>query len=484
MENPFENMRTFITIISLAIAVNCTAQNYHAVQGSPYAGSLGMANNPATMLNTPIRWDVNLIGFQIKSATNIFTIHNYSLLSNPANSEYEINRGDFARKGNLSFNTNFFNTRINLDRRHAIGFGVNIRGLVNIKSSAYNYSDSIAGARDFMNINDPARPLDARITGSSWVEIFGSYARTILDDQVKRLNTGITVRLSRGISGAYVAAENLRFQKASLPGTNILTTGRLSYGYSSNYDRWQKTKETRQNLHDLVAFSEGGMSIDFGVEYFIKTQAVTTFEDGDDYYDYNWRIGISLLDMGINQYKYGIESQAISGIIADVSDTLLDEKFRTVNSFGEVNDSLRTVVQSMNQLFGNFTVVNPMRLVVNADRPLGNDFYINGEVSLNLSNLLKKYRHVTEMNFITVTPRWETRRLGVYLPVQYNAVGKFWIGGAFKAGPLLLGVHNWGNVFGKKTMQNGGGYIALVIRAWNDTRNKTDRRLNCPPNIW
>jgi hypothetical protein len=88
------------------------------------------------------------------------------------------------------------------------------------------------------------------------------------------------------------------------------------------------------------------------------------------------------------------------------------------------------------------------------------------------------------MNFITVTPRWETRRLGAYLPVQYNAAGKFWIGGAFKAGPLLLGVHNWANVFSKKKMQNGGGYIALVVRAWRDTRNKTDRRLNCPPNIW
>lgn len=483
MENPFENMRTLVAIISLFVAFNCTAQNYHAVQGSPYAGSLGMANNPATMLNTPISWDVNLIGFQLKSVTNVFTIHNYSLLSNPANSEYEVNRGDFARKAQLSFNTNFLNTRINLNRRQAIGFGVNIRGILNAKTSAYNYHDSITGARDFMNINDPAHALDARITGSSWVEIFGSYARTILDDDVKRVNAGLTMRLSRGISGAYVTAENLRFQKAAQPDANILVNGRVSYGYSSNYDRWLKSNETGQNLRNLLSFSEGGLALDFGVEYFIKTQAVTTYED-EDYYDYNWRIGISLLDMGINQYKYGTQSQAVSGIRADVSDSLLDDKFQTVNSLLDVNDSLRTIVQSMNQLSGNFTVINPMRLVVNADRPLENDFYINAEISLNLSQLLKKYHHVTELNFITVTPRWETRRLGAYLPVQYNAAGKFWIGGAFKAGPLLLGVHNWANVFGKKSMQNGGGYIALVIRAWRDTRNKEDRRLNCPPNIW
>jgi hypothetical protein len=125
-------------------------------------------------------------------------------------------------------------------------------------------------------------------------------------------------------------------------------------------------------------------------------------------------------------------------------------------------------------------VLNPMRLVVNADRYIADDFYINGEVSVNLASLFRKYHSVSELNFITVTPRWETRKLGVYLPIQYNAAGKFWIGGAFKAGPLILGLHNWGNVFGKKTIQNGGGYLALVIRAWTNNKEKRDRRFNCP----
>jgi hypothetical protein len=118
--------------------------------------------------------------------------------------------------------------------------------------------------------------------------------------------------------------------------------------------------------------------------------------------------------------------------------------------------------------------------VVNADRYIANDFYINGEVSVNLASLFRKYHSVSELNFITVTPRWETRKLGVYMPIQYNAAGKFWIGGAFKAGPLILGVHNWANVFGKKSIQNGGGYLALVIRAWTSNKEKSDRRFNCP----
>ena len=461
------------------VGLNGIGQNYHAVNGSPFAGSLGMANNPASMLNTPIKWDVTLIGVQMKSATNIFTVHDYSLLSNPANSKYSINAGEFSRKGRLNFNTNLLNTRITLDRRHAIGFGVNLRGHINAKSSTYNYNDSIKGARDFFNLNDPTNPYKVDVTGSTWVEIFGSYARTIIDDAARRVNTGITVKASRGVAGVFLKAENIRYRKGT-SAANFLTQASVSYGYSSNFDRWQKQNKTNDNVHNLFTYSEGGLAIDFGVEYFIKTQAVTTFEDGDDYYDYKWKIGVSVLDAGMNQYKYGNHARTVTGLRDDINDTLLEDKFRTVNSLAEINDTLNTIVQSMKNLTGKFTVLNPMRLVVNADRYIANDFYINGEVSVNLASLFRKYHSVSELNFITVTPRWETRRLGVYMPIQYNAAGKFWIGGAFKAGPLILGVHNWGNVFGKKSIQNGGGYLALVIRAWANNKEKRDRRFNCP----
>ncbi len=40
------------------------------------------------------------------------------------------------------------------------------------------------------------------MTTSSWLELFGSYAQTIVDNERSRLNAGITVKVSRGLSGA------------------------------------------------------------------------------------------------------------------------------------------------------------------------------------------------------------------------------------------------------------------------------------------
>ena len=84
------------------------------------------------------------------------------------------------------------------------------------------------------------------------------------------------------------------------------------------------------------------------------------------------------------------------------------------------------------------------------------------------------------MNLLTLTPRWETKRWGYYLPIQYTTTGRLMIGGAFKAGPLLLGIHNWGNVFSTNKMQNGGGYIALVIRPGSGFRVKENKEYSCP----
>jgi hypothetical protein len=483
MENLF-SMKKWIAsgVYLFGIYFQVAAQNYHAVQGSSYAGSLGIGNNPSSILSTPYSWDLTLIGTQFKASTNIITIHDFSLLSPSKNSTYSINQGDFERKARTSFNLNLLNGRIALNRTTAIGFGVNVRAYGRIRTEPFNYNDSLFGVRDFFSINPTNRPLAGKFIGSSWLEIFGTYAKTIWDRPDSRLNAGFTLRVSRGLSGGFASADNIRFQSHTQGNHQYFTvqSGSLNYGYSSNFDRIDENKDAHQNARDFLAYTEGGASFDLGVEYLVKSGAVPTYEE-DDYYDYDWKIGLSLLDVGVNQYKYGAESATASGLQPNVTDSALEQKFLGVSSLEQANDSLATIVQSFSHLVGKFSVTNPTRLVINVDRFLYDDFYVNAEMSINLSALAgTKYYHVDELNFLTVTPRWETKTLGAYLPIQINAAGNFWIGGAFKAGPLLFGVHNWANIFSKEKMQRGGGYIALVIRPGKFIERKKDRRLNCP----
>jgi hypothetical protein len=466
------------------VHTNAFSQNYHAVNGSSYAGSLGVGNNPASIVNTPFAWDVDVFSVQAKPATNAVAVYKYSLLSSPANSEYLFSGGNYKRFAQADFNINLFNTRIAINRRAAIAGGVNIRSYTNIKTSPYNFIDTLKSARAFFLMNRDNANYSFDLTSSSWIEIFGTYAQTILDDPNRRLNAGVTVRVSRGLSGAHASLTSGKVERTIQNGQEVfvLKDALARYGYSSNYDGWQKSKGSGQNVRDFVINSEGGASFDIGVEYLVKPYVIEDFNDNEDrYYDYDWKIGISLLDIGLNQYKYGTNSRSTRGFRDDITDIDLDEKFVGIGDFRDFNDSLATIVNSISRLSGKFSIVNPARLVLNVDRYLFDAFYINADVSVNLSSLAKKRLYVRDQNLVALTPRWETRRWGFYLPVLYNTEQQLRIGGAVKAGPLLIGIHNWATLFAKNRMQNGGGYLAIIVRSGRNSEAKRSKKYDCPP---
>ncbi len=465
------------------------AQNYHAIQGSNFAAALGIQNNPASIANTPFSWDLVVAGLQLTSSTNAFTIYNYSLVSSPANSQYYFKKGEFSRFADLNFNLNIINTHIALNRKTSIGFGANIRGYTNASTSQFNFIDTLHGTGNFFLINQNNNNLQAKLSSSSWLEAFATYSHTLFDNENGRLNAGLTLKVSKGISSAYGNINNGQFTSTIQNNKQVynVTNANAVYGYSANYDQWKKTNTTAQNLNNfLLANTEGGASFDLGVEYLVKPQGTTSFDDEVNYYDYDWKIGLSLLDIGGNQYKYGSESRSFAGLKSNINNLALDKKFdSTTQNFKNFNDSLASIT-NMSSLAGiKYKVFNPMRMVINIDRFLYGNFYLNADLVIGMPpTLLKKFQRVRDMGMLTITPRWETKNLGVYMPIQLNANNQFWIGGAFKAGPLLLGVHNWANIFAKNKMQNGGGYIALIIHSPKDLQGKKDKKLDCPKAVW
>ena len=475
-------MKKSFLVLSVLIgcAARAIAQSYHAAYGSNYTSSINITNNPASAVTSPFKWDLTLFGTQLKSAGNVFIPSPSGF--NPVNS---IKPGAFARKADFNFNTNVLNARISLSSTRAIAFGANVRGYTRLRISSFNYADTLTDITNFFLINPNVTSYNAKLTSSSWVELFGTYSQTIIDNGLDRINAGVTMKLSRGISGGFARVQNVNITQTAHTGGGVdyqLVSGGAAYGYSSNYDPW--INDSTQTFKNFLKTSQAGISFDFGLEYIIRPQGVHTFYDEDESdYDYDWKIGLSLMDVGFNRYRYGLKSFQAVNPKANITNTVLEQKFSSVSGMEEFRDSLSTLVNYAAGLGGIFTVINPMRMILNVDRPLGKNFYINGEASINLSPLAGDQRfYVQELNFITVTPRWETRNLGAYLPVQYNNAGKFWIGAAIKAGPLLAGVHNLSTAFSKERIQNGGGYVAIILHPWKKGEGRQHHQWDCPKN--
>ena len=487
------NLFKFYFSLLCLIQFNClTAQNYQAINGSSYAGSLGVGNNPATIVNVPYAWDITPFSVQVKLATNAVKINNYSFLSSPKNANVTVNSGDKKRFAYTTQDIHLFNTRINLNSKSAIAFGANIRNYFFATGSRANYQDSIKTLGEFLTLNSAIQPLSAKAINSGWGEFYASFAHTIYEDGSRILNAGITLKVNRGLAGGYGKADNLTYTRSNTGNeapVYLLRTGSLQYGYSSNFDSIDSTKSNSANQSVFLQRTNGSFSADIGFEYTFLTDEDK--ELGGDY-AYDTKIGISVMDIGKSKYHYGTRSRIATAGRDGITDTILQNKFKFINSVDAFNDSLSGISNGFSTIGGNFNIYQPTRLIINVDQHLTDNFFINGELSLPLIGLVAKQSlYVKEMNLLAITPRWELKSWGAYLPILINNQKQFWIGGAFKAGPILMGTHNLANLFSKDKSQNGGFYIALTIRPGkfydkesnrpsDKSAGKTLRNLQCP----
>ena len=460
------------------------SQNYQAIHGSPYAGSLGIYNNPASGIHNHDNWDVTLFSVQLKSSTNGFS-STKPLLKLPQSSVF-LSNGRKERFVHISQDARVLNGRIKLNQNKAVAFGANLRTYVHVNADPFNYLDTISAFKSLLTLNRPSPTFTGNMVHSMWTEGYISYSQVLRKTSFDQLSAGITVKGIRTISAAYLYMDRMTFTESTRPGENetfYVTDPEGRYGYSSNFDQLDENKDGAQNRSEFMRYTQGSVGFDVGIEYFIKDDYPRLFDDVERL-EYNWKIGISVLDIGRNFFKHGEYSRRFNGIRNDLDEEEAETKFSSFENLDQYYDSLESVVQVLQAPQTPFYVYQPTRLVVNVDKHLKDDFYVNGEVSINFfSTKSEKRLHTRELNMVTVTPRWETSLLGVYLPVQVNTQGQFWVGSAVKAGPFLLGIHDWRWLFSKKHVFSGGGYIALIVKNffWNGPRDKPIKNFTCPP---
>jgi hypothetical protein len=470
------NYRLFLILFAAVVALKAGAQDYSAIHGSKRFASLGVYNNPSSIVSTPYRWDLTLFGMQYQTISNAVQGPNFPLYLSPS-ATFDAADGNYKRIVDVNYNVRLLNFRSSLDQHHALAFGINLRGYVIGNTTPINYTDSVKGPRSFLFLNEQNKAISANVAASSWMEIYGSYALNLMDNESGSLNAGASLKILRGMAGGFAKVNSVGVERQVVSDqvTYKIVGGDARYGYSANFGDGESFQ-----AGDLFSGAQTGVALDLGVQYLVKSQAVGSFYDEQSDDEYEWKIGFSLLDLGWNNYTYSSESRIVSSLKPDISSATLSDKFFNIRNVGTFNDSLATIVENYDSLTGKFSISNPARAVINVDRPLSNNFYVNGELSVSLAKGKGKNLAVSSARLLTITPRWETRKFGVYLPFQYTRHGNFWIGGAIKAGPVLLGTHNLLNAFSKNKYLGGGAYLAIIIHPMNFVRDARSRQYECP----
>ena len=470
-------------LVVLAFGLNPSfGQQYQAVHGSNFAGSLGIMNNPASALSSPLPWDITLLGLQLKNSTNFFYIEKYDPSGKDPQLAAWIQNGEYKRRLNTQFNMNLLNTRIRTSNRSAISFGMNVRSASLGGSSTYNFIDTILLPNTFLKVNMNNQPLDAFVRSSTWAEAYGSLALNLADKKHFIWNAGATIKSNMGLAGIHASITNGQFKEYVRPVNNLyeVTTAELNHGYSANLDFWDPAASTKSNLKRYRSQSIGGTSVDLGMEWIIKDQRNIELFNNKSQYNYTWKFGLSMLDLGYANYKYGLESVKTSGVKPNINGIALARKFdSTITGLDVLNDSIQTAVGQFNTLAGEFRMSHPTRIVFNVDRQITDLIYINAELSIPIQARTGANMQTQDLNLLTITPRRETQKYGVYLPLSMTRDGSFWIGAAVKAGPVLFGFHRV-PIGTKTSYQNGGAYLAYTISPSEKLRKPKAKIIECP----
>ena len=466
----------FISILYTTQTV--IGQEYHATNGSPYAGAASTFNNPASGVNSIYKWDLNVFSFQTTVATNHLTLLNTSL-TNPGNAIISFDEGSNSHYAHHNLDLNLFSFQYKIDEKRSISFGIRGRMYNHLKTSAIFCNDTITSNLSFLKANRTTPFIDGYITHAGWLETNLNYSQVFFESKNQRLTGGITVNLLRGLSGAYAKINKIIVSEFvnGIDTGYTLVRGGVKYAYSYNYDNANTNISSSQLVKDFLKHTLSSIGFSLGMEYSIYNNDINDKEPNNPI-NYSWKIGLSIMDIGHNKFKPSEFSGNFYTPQANITDAVVGDKFSNIPAIDAFRDSMKTMFQNYDAITSNYTISTPTRIILNIDKNLGHHFAVNTELNMNLFSTANYAKLLTrELNLLTVTPRWETILFGCYMPVQYNTQGNLWIGAALKFGPLTIGLHDisWTK---KISTINGGGYILFSLHPFNT--KKVISRFDCP----
>ena len=423
--------------------------------------------NPAAGIAGDMKWQVNLIGFSTEAGNNYFSI-NGKVRDLARNFDKDVNVGqnlDGKRK-QLHVNLGILGPSgfIRIKKNNAISFGVKARAVATFNDinqdfvySMYNHFEDIL--QWLPNFTDERATAAVNV----YHEFYAGYARSFKLGERHALHIGATAKMTTNVFNAQFVTNNLNFNKVFTSATDsFINVGNTTFDL-------KVSNTIDDGFH--YKFGVSGFGFDVGAIYEYK------LKNSNDHFI---MVGASVNDLGFNTYTLGKNSRSFVGNGRNIpAENLVDADGETIN-LDAVLDSLGTRTNPT----GKTKIKLPTTLNVFADVRVVKMFYINANFQFN-PYTFKRGTPVANLPVdITITPRFESRIVSVYVPINYNQYSGFNMGAGLRVGQFTLGSSSIITSFAKKKftgvdfyMNVGFGKSEKGKKAKKDKTEKTTTML-------
>ena len=121
----------------------------------------------------------------------------------------------------------------------------------------------------------------------------------------------------------------------------------------------------------------------------------------------------------------------------------------------------------------------PLALTLQYDYFVWKNLFVNATCFTGIYLRNNDGKKVHELTRISITPRWEKRWYGVWMPLSYSRLGNLCIGTGFRIGPLIVGTTNvLPLIFKNKTTYTADLYFALKVPLFPIGKAKKKKKTN------
>ncbi len=308
-------MKKLLLFVGIIFCHASYAQNMLGVANSNFAGSAGMELNPASMMLIPYRWEVNIINLNI-SLENNYLSYSADKIFNSEGVRQDKHGGLVASSSSEDKTANLHvmlkvPSFIYKTRTMAFGFHASIRNDLSIRNVPASLAKSLYEGKDYAPLYGTTIDGSGIHAGTlSWIEAGISIGKKLRTKDGKVLLVAATGKLVAAYMGAYMKVDNgtLNIVNDTLMLPNHLD-GQLNYGVPSS--------------PNPMAAPGKGAGFDVGICYVSTPSAGTNNVNVASEKKYNYRFGVSLLDVGLVSFTRNTKSYHIDN--PSTMDELIDE---------------------------------------------------------------------------------------------------------------------------------------------------------------
>lgn len=457
----------WMLVLGLVIPFTARGQAFTAPQGSIYGGVLNTPFQPASTATSPYAWQLEIFGINgsLSSHGFLFTHNDPRFPQDSSGYGFHAVSGDIKRWAQLQSDVSLLHAQFQVHHGLSLGLGLSAHAMLSTSHSSIVYTNTMKQPSDFFVANSDERVLSAEIGSAQWMDVYVNLAKVLKNDDDKSLSVGGTLALNKGLAAEWVNIRKIIVQQTNTgsasPIPQFLGTFDATYAYSSSLDKNANAPNQSFWQHAMQG-SSWTPSLSLGMQFVHRKGSTIAGMHDTDPADYLWKFEASVTDFGALRFNSSPNSTHVLGTMDDNALQRFMNLIDTVNDVSTLTDSLRQQVAT-SAFSGPLKMSLPTALRLNFDKKFAHGIAVNVGAVLDASILVPGVTyHLHTLNYAVVTPRWENKHFGAYLPLYVNQYGKGMIGAAVRVGPLLVGLHDVAYPFQHEFSQ-GGAYMALVI---------------------